>query len=87
MIQLLAQESIGQRVVRFFEVRADAVDSAVDAGLGFAVKLGSQPSVATRERSAAVSRTTCAFASNLWQTWMSAIRRSRFSGVQLPSSS
>lgn len=63
MIQLPAQESIGQRVVRFFEVRADAVDSAVDAGLGFAVKLGSQPSVATRERSAAVSRTACAFAS------------------------
>lgn len=63
MFQLPAQESIGQRVVRFFEVRADAVDSAVDAGLGFAVKLGSQPSVATRERSAAVSRTACAFAS------------------------
>ena len=63
MIQLLAQESIGQRVVRFFEVRADAVDSAVDAGLGFAVKLGSQPAVATRERSAAVSRTAWAFAS------------------------
>jgi len=41
MIQLLAQESIGQRVVRLFEVRADAEDSAVDAGLGFAVKIRS----------------------------------------------
>ena len=38
IFELLAQESIGQRVVRFFEIRADAEDSAVDAGLRFAVK-------------------------------------------------
>src|SRR5207248_3240537 len=38
IFELLAQESIGQCVVRFFEIRADAEDSAVDAGLRFAVK-------------------------------------------------
>ena len=40
--ELLAQELIGQRVVRFFEMRAeirtDAEDSAVDTGFCFAVK-------------------------------------------------
>jgi len=35
---LLAQELIGQRVVRFFEIRTDAENSAVDAGLAFAVE-------------------------------------------------
>jgi hypothetical protein len=35
---LLTQELIGQGVVRFFEIRAEGEDSAVDAGLGFAVK-------------------------------------------------
>src|SRR5437016_12323669 len=39
IFELLAQELIGQCVVRFFEIRADAEDSAVDAGLGFAVKV------------------------------------------------
>ena len=38
IFELLAQEFMGQRVVRFFEIRADAENSAVDAGLGFAVK-------------------------------------------------
>ena len=38
IFELLAQELIGQCVVRFFEIRADAEDSAVDAGLRFAVK-------------------------------------------------
>ncbi len=33
------QELLGQCVVRFFEIRADAEDSAVDAGLRFAVKV------------------------------------------------
>src|SRR6266516_8162051 len=36
--ELLAQELIGQCVVRFLEIRPDAKDSAVDAGLRFAVK-------------------------------------------------
>ena len=38
IFELLAQELLGQCVVRFFEIRADAEDSAVDAGLRFAVK-------------------------------------------------
>src|SRR5437660_6844271 len=38
IFELLGQELIGQCVVRFFEIRADAEDSAVDAGLRFAVK-------------------------------------------------
>ena len=38
ILELLAQELIGQCVVRFFEIRADGQDSAVDAGLRFAVK-------------------------------------------------
>ena len=38
IFELLAQELIGQCVVRFFEIRADAENSAVDAGLRFAVK-------------------------------------------------
>jgi len=38
IFELLAQELIGQCVVRFFEIRTDAEDSAVDAGLRFAVK-------------------------------------------------
>src|SRR5438874_327307 len=38
IFQLLAQELIGQRVVRFFEIRANAENSAVDAGLRFTVK-------------------------------------------------
>ena len=41
ILELFVRELIGQRVVPFFEVRADAEDSAVDAGLGFAVKVGS----------------------------------------------
>src|SRR5258706_15968360 len=39
MFELLAQEPIGQCVVRFLEIRTDAEDSAVDAGLGFAFKI------------------------------------------------
>src|SRR5207249_11670477 len=39
IFELLAQELIGQRVVRFLEIRTDAEDSAVDAGLRFAVKV------------------------------------------------
>src|SRR5438045_9055088 len=35
ILQLFAQKLIGQRVVRFLEIRADAEDSAVDAGLRF----------------------------------------------------
>src|SRR6266403_4350548 len=35
----LAQELIGQCVIRFLEIRTDAEDSAVDAGLRFAVKV------------------------------------------------
>jgi hypothetical protein len=38
IFELLAEESMGQCVVRFLEIRADAENSAVDAGLGFAVK-------------------------------------------------
>src|SRR6202041_1839345 len=38
ILELLAQELIGQCVVRFFEIRADAEDSAIDAGLRFAVE-------------------------------------------------
>src|SRR2546422_3957999 len=38
IFELLAQELIGQCVVRFFEIRAGAEDSAVDARLRFAVK-------------------------------------------------
>ena len=38
IFELLAQELIGQCVVRFFEIRADGENSAVDAGLCFAVK-------------------------------------------------
>jgi hypothetical protein len=40
IFELLAQELIGQCVVRLFEIRADAEDSAVDAGLRFTVKVG-----------------------------------------------
>ena len=39
VFELLAQELPGQCVVGLLEVRADAQDSAVDAGLGFAVKV------------------------------------------------
>ena len=38
IFQLLAQELIGQCVVRFLEIRANAKDSAVDARLRFAIK-------------------------------------------------
>src|SRR5207245_6132759 len=38
IFELLAQELIGQSVVRFLEIRTDAEDPAVDAGLRFAVK-------------------------------------------------
>src|SRR5438132_4403893 len=38
IFELLAQELIGQCVVRFLEIRTKAEDSAVDAGLRFAVK-------------------------------------------------
>src|SRR5262249_49242895 len=38
IFELLAEQLIGQRVVRFFEIRAETEDSAVDAGLRFAVK-------------------------------------------------
>src|SRR5690242_3331655 len=38
IFELLAQELIGQCVVRLFEIRADAEDSAVDARFRFAVK-------------------------------------------------
>jgi hypothetical protein len=38
IFELLAQELVGQCVVRFFEIRADCEDSAVDAGLRFTVK-------------------------------------------------
>ena len=40
IFELLVQELGGQCVVRFLEISADAEDSAVDAGLGFAVKKG-----------------------------------------------
>src|SRR4029077_11925444 len=40
IFELLAQELIGQCVVGFFEIRAEAEDSAIDAGLRFAVKEG-----------------------------------------------
>lgn len=40
VFELLAQEPVGQRVVWLFEIRAEAEYSAVDAGLGFAVKKG-----------------------------------------------
>ena len=40
IVELLAQELIGQCVVRFFEIRANGEDSAVNAGLRFAVKEG-----------------------------------------------
>jgi len=36
--ELLTQELIGQQIVRFFEIRAKAEDSAVDAGLRLSVK-------------------------------------------------
>jgi len=39
IFELLAQELLGQCVVRFLEIRTDAEDSAVDAGLRFAVKV------------------------------------------------
>ena len=39
IFELLAQESLGQRVVRFLEIRTDAENSAVDTRLGFAVKV------------------------------------------------
>src|SRR5580658_6417806 len=39
ILELLAQELLGQRVVRPLEIRTDAEDSAVDAGLRFAVKV------------------------------------------------
>ena len=38
ILEPLAQELISQWVVRFFEIRADGENSAVDAGLRFAVK-------------------------------------------------
>src|SRR3989442_8309742 len=38
IFELLAQELIGQCVVRLLEIRTKAEDSAVDAGLRFAVK-------------------------------------------------
>jgi len=38
IFELLAQELIGQCIVRFFEIRADGQDSPVDAGLRFTVK-------------------------------------------------
>src|SRR5262249_37152544 len=38
IFELLAQELLGQRVVRFLEIRADPEDSAVDAGLRLPVK-------------------------------------------------
>ncbi len=38
VFELLAQELIGQCVVRFLEIRAEAEDPAVDAGLRLAVK-------------------------------------------------
>src|SRR4029077_4244180 len=38
IFELLGQELIGQCVVRLFEIRANGEDSAVDAGLRFAVK-------------------------------------------------
>jgi hypothetical protein len=41
IFKLLAQELLGQCVVRFFEIRTDAEDSAVDTGFRFAVKVGS----------------------------------------------
>src|ERR1700688_3716393 len=40
IVELLAQELIGQCVVRFFEIRANGEDSAINAGLRFAVKEG-----------------------------------------------
>src|SRR5208282_2072613 len=39
IFELLAQELLGQCVVRLLEIRTDAEDSAVDAGLRFAVKV------------------------------------------------
>jgi len=36
--ELFGHELLGQPVVRFFKVRAEAENSAVDAALGFAVK-------------------------------------------------
>jgi hypothetical protein len=38
VFELLGQEPVGQGVVRFFEIRSDSEDSAVDAGLCFAVE-------------------------------------------------
>jgi hypothetical protein len=38
IFELLAQESRGQCLVRFLEIRADGENSAIDAGLRFAVK-------------------------------------------------
>src|SRR5208283_5305448 len=37
--ELLAEELIGQCIVGFLEIRTKAEDSAVDAGLGFALKV------------------------------------------------
>ena len=39
IFELLAQELLGQCLVRLLEIRTDAEDSPVDAGLGFAVKV------------------------------------------------
>jgi hypothetical protein len=39
VFELFAQELICQRVVRFLEIRTEAENSAVDAGLGFAMKV------------------------------------------------
>jgi hypothetical protein len=39
IFELLAQELLGQRVIRLLEIRTDAEDSAVDARLRFAVKV------------------------------------------------
>jgi hypothetical protein len=39
IFELLVQELLGQCVVRFFEIRADAQNSAIDARLGFAMKV------------------------------------------------
>jgi hypothetical protein len=52
IFELLAQESIGQSVVQFFEIRAEAENSAVDSfsvsGIRRAVSLG-QAVVASRK--------------------------------------
>src|SRR5580658_2706665 len=61
IFELLAQELTGQRVVWFLEIRTNAENSAVDAGLGFAVKvrpvverLEHQPFIDTVDHSASL---------------------------------